>query len=40
MEQISIVKKRSRITPMIVILLLVILAVLAALYFVGDAPAV
>ena len=39
MEQISIVKKRSRLWPMLFIILIVLaLIVLGAMYFVGDAP--
>ena len=39
MEQISIVRKRSRVVPVVVTLLIVALIILAALYFIGDAPA-
>ena len=38
MEQISIVKKRSRVMPAMIALLIVVLIVLAAMYFLGDAP--
>ena len=38
MEQISIVKKRSRVWPMLFVLIVLALIVLAAMYFVGDAP--
>jgi hypothetical protein len=38
MEQIAIVKKRSRVWPTIITLLIVALVILAALYFIGDTP--
>jgi hypothetical protein len=39
MEQISIVKKRSRVLPVVITLLIVALLILAALYVIGDVPA-
>jgi hypothetical protein len=39
MEQIAIIKKRSRLLPTIIALLIVALVVFAALYLIGSAPA-
>jgi hypothetical protein len=39
MEQLSIVRKRSRVWPIVIALIVVALLVGAALWFLGDQPA-